>query len=126
MNRQTGVTLGGMLSFMLVLILVLYTAARVVPGYMDYWLIKRSLAALVVEPGIQSSSDGDIRLKFAKALSMNNITQADRADLLIERVPDGIQLSVDFSIKRPYMGAISLCLDFHAVASSGKPVPAAN
>ena len=119
MKQQTGITLGGMMLFMLLLIMAVYTISRIAPGYMDYWAVSRTLNSLAAKPGIQSSSDENIRNQFAKQLNMNNITEVDRSDLLIERIPGGVRLSAAFSAKRPLFGAVSLCLDFHAEASSG-------
>lgn len=119
MKRQTGATLGGLIFFMLLLSLAAYSAFRVVPAYMDYWLVGRALDNLAAQPGIQSSSDEDIRAGFAKQLNFNNVTLAKRSDLLIERVPGGVRLSADFSVKSPFLGPVHLCMDFQAAASSG-------
>lgn len=119
LKRQTGITLGGMIFFMLLLSLAIYAASRIGPAYMDYWLVGRTLNDLVDKPGIQSSSDESIREQFEKQLRFNNVNLADRSDLLIERIPGGIKLSVTFSAKRPFIGAVSLCMDFQAQASSG-------
>lgn len=119
MKRQTGATLGGLMFFMLLLSLAVYSAFRIVPAYMDYWLVGRALDKLVELPSIQSSSDEDIRAEFAKQLNFNNVTLAKRSDLFIERVPGGVRLSANFSVKSPFLGPVNLCMDFQAAASSG-------
>jgi hypothetical protein len=121
MKRQTGITLGGMIFFLLLLSLAVYGASRIGPAYMDYWLVGKALNNLVDRPGIQSSSDESIREQFEKQLRFNNVNLADRSDLLIERIPGGVRLSVAFSAKRPFLGAVSLCMDFQAQASSSNP-----
>jgi hypothetical protein len=118
-KRQTGVTLGGMIFFLLLLSLAVSVLFRVAPAYMDYWLVGRTLDDLAAHPDIQKSSDESIRDQFSKQLSMNNITLVKRSDLLIERIPGGVRLSAAFSTQRPYFGPVSLCLDFQAEASSG-------
>jgi len=118
MKRQTGATLGGLIFFMLLLSLAVYGAFRVVPAYMDYWLVGRALDNLVALPSIQSSSDENIRAEFDKQLRFNNITLAKRSDLFIEHIPGGVRLSVNFSAKSPFLGAVNLCMDFQAEASS--------
>ena len=118
MKRQSGVTLGGMMMFLLLLIMVLYTATRIAPGYMDYWLVGRAMDTLLAQPNIQNGDDENIRAQFDKQLRFNNITQVKRSDLLIERLPGGLHLSVAFSVKRPFIGPISLCLDFEAEAGA--------
>lgn len=119
MKRQSGATLGGLIIFMMLLSLAAYSAFRIVPAYMDYWLVGRALDKLVALPSIQSRSDEDIRAEFAKQLSFNNVTLAKRSDLLIERIPDGVRLSANFSAKSPFLGSVNLCMDFQAEASSG-------
>ena len=74
---------------------------------------------LVALPDIQNSSDTSIRDQFDKQLSVNNITQITRDDLSIERKSGGIRLSVEFSAKKPFLGRMSLCLDFQSAAHSG-------
>lgn len=121
MKRQTGVTLGGMIFFLLLLSLAIYAAIRVTPVYMEYWLVGRALDNLVAQPGIRGSDDETIREQFAKQLGFNNVTLAKRSDLYIERVPGGVRLSASFSAKRPFLGPVNLCLDFQAEASAGDP-----
>jgi hypothetical protein len=119
MNRQSGVTLGGMIFFLLLLGLAAYTATRVIPAYMDYWLVQRALDELVAQPNLQDTADDRIREQFAKKLSLDNITLATRSDLYIERIPAGMRLTASFSAKRPFLGPVNLCMDFQAEASSG-------
>lgn len=118
MKRQTGATLGGLMFFMLLLSLAVYSAFRVVPAYMDYWLVGRALDKLVALPSIQNSSDENIRSEFDKQLRFDHVTLAKRSDLFIEHIPGGVRLSANFSAKSPFLGPVNLCMDFQAEASS--------
>ncbi|MDO9225882.1 MAG: DUF4845 domain-containing protein [Pseudomonadota bacterium] len=119
MKRQIGATLGGMIFFLLLLSLAAYTASRVIPAYMDYWLVQRALVKLVAQANPQGQDDEQLREQFTKQLSLNNITLAKRSDLYIERIPTGVRLTVTFSAKRPFLGPVHLCMDFQAEAQSG-------
>ncbi|MDP2433022.1 MAG: DUF4845 domain-containing protein [Pseudomonadota bacterium] len=119
MKRQSGATLSGLVFFLMLLGLAVYSAYRIVPAYMDYWLVGRVLDTLVAQPSLKNGSDESIRAQFAKQLNFNNITLANRSDLLIERPGGGLVLSAAFSVKRPFFGPINLCLEFQAEASSG-------
>jgi hypothetical protein len=119
MKRQTGATLSGLMFFLILLGLVLYTGTRIVPAYMDYWLVDRTLENLVLQPSIQNGGDEHIREQFDKELKLNNVTLASRSDLLIERIPGGLHLSAAMAVKRPYFGPVHLCLEFLAEASAG-------
>lgn len=119
MKRQSGATLSGLVFFLMLLGLAVYSAYRIVPAYMDYWLVGRVLDTLVAQPSLKNASDESIRAQFAKQLDFNNITLTNRSDLLIERTAGGLDLSAAFSVKRPFFGPINLCLEFQAKASSG-------
>lgn len=119
MKQQIGATLGGMIFFLLLLSLAAYTASRVIPAYMDYWLVQRALVKLVTQASPQGQDDEQLREQFTKQLSLDNITLAKRSDLYIERIPTGVRLTVTFSAKRPFLGPVHLCMDFQAEAQSG-------
>jgi hypothetical protein len=120
MKQQRGVTLGGMMFFMLLMILAAYMAARIVPAYMDYLLVDKTLSGIATQAGLQDSSDESIRTQFAKQLRLNNITVVGRDDLMVERIPGGVHLSTAFTVKRPFFGSVSFCMDFQSDATSGK------
>jgi len=121
MKQQRGITLGGMFFFMILVGFGAYAAARVLPGYLDYWTIQRIMNNVLEQPDIKDAKDGKenaIRAKFVKNLQINNIKTVTGEDLLVELVPNGAHLSVSFSIKQPFMGPVNLCLDFQAEATS--------
>lgn len=119
MKHQTGATLSGLMLFLFLLGLVLYTGSRIVPAYLDYWLVDRTLESLVLQPSIQNGDDEYIRGQFEKELKLNNVTLSTRSDLLIERIPGGLHLSAAMAVKRPFLGPIHLCLEFLAEARAG-------
>jgi Tfp pilus assembly protein PilX len=118
MKHQRGITLGGMLFFMVLIGFGVYTAARVLPAYMDYWVIKKIMRNVLDQPDLLQIAERDLRMKFTKELSLNNVKVVTPDDLEIEQVPGGLRLSTHFSVKEPFMGPVSLCLDFQAEASS--------
>lgn len=118
MKRQRGVTLGGVFIFMIFIGFGAYIAARVLPAYMDYWTVKRIMQNVLEMPDFQDAKEGAIRTKFNKELQINNMKTVSNDDLIVEFVPNGVRLSVEFSIKQPFMGPVSLCMDFKAEATS--------
>ncbi len=118
MNRQRGFTLGGLMLLLLLLGFVAYTAARVLPAYMDYWVVKRVMRNVLEQPNLLDIRESELRQKFAKELRLNNVKAATADDLEIEQIPGGLRLKASFSAKEPFMGPVHLCLEFHAEASS--------
>ena len=118
MKRQRGITLGGVLIFMMFIGFGAYIAARVLPAYFDYWTLQRIIKNVLMLPDIGDLKEGAIRKKFAKELQINNMKTVSDDDLLVEWIPNGVRLSVDFSVKQAFMGPVSLCMDFHAEETS--------
>jgi hypothetical protein len=117
-KQQRGITLGGLFIFMMLMGFSAYIAARVLPGYMDYWTVQRILKNVLEMPDIQGAKENAIRAKFNKELQINNMKTVTNEDLIVDWVPNGVHLSVSFSMKQPFMGPVSLCLDFQAEATS--------
>lgn len=118
MKRQRGVTLSSLLFFMLIVGFILYAMARVLPAYMDYWLVKRVMEQIAAQPDIADVKDSEVRARLGKDLRMNNVTVVGYEDVEIERLERGVHLSAEFSVKAPFMGAVHLCMDFKPEAST--------
>lgn len=118
MNKQAGVTLGGMMFFLMLLTFAAYIAARVVPAYMDYWMVRSTLEQIASQADVGDRSNEQIRDQLMKQLRLNNVTVVDRSDLSIERIPGGVYLSVPMASKKPFMGPLHLCMEFQAEARS--------
>lgn len=118
MKNQHGVTLGGMMMFMLLVIFFAYAGARVAPAYIDYWTIQKIMRNVLNQPGLMDIKERELRERFAKELRLNNVTVVTVDDLEIEQLPGGLRLSASFSDKKPFFGPISLCMDFVAEAKS--------
>jgi len=118
MKRQRGITLGGVLIFMMFVGFGAYIAARVLPAYMDYWTLQRIMQNVLEMPDIEDAKESAIRTKFNKELQMNNMKTVTNDDLIVEFVSNGVHLSAEFSVKQPFMGPVSLCMDFQAEATS--------
>jgi Tfp pilus assembly protein PilX len=118
LQGQRGITLSGVLVFMMLMIFLAYTASRIVPGYVDYWSVQRIMKNIVEQPNAADFSESEIRTRFVKELQLNNIKSVGSEDLLVEKSAGSVQLSVVFAIKNAFIGPVSLCLDFNAEASS--------
>ena len=118
MNHQRGFTLGSLLFLLALLGFAAYVAARVVPSYADYMVIRKVMRNIVETPDLQHMKESQIRLRFAKELNLNNIKIIGPDDLVIEQIPEGVRLSASYSDKQPFAGPVNLCMDYLPEASS--------
>lgn len=121
MKHQRGVTLGGLMFFMLLVGFGVYTAFRVLPGYFDYWTVQKIMRNVAGQSDVVNIRDRELRDRFARELRLNNVTVVGMEDLAIERVSNGVRLSTEFSTKRPFMGALKFCMDFNILVDSTQP-----
>lgn len=120
MKHQRGVTLGGVFFFMMLIGFAAYAAARVLPAYMDYWVVKKVMRNVLDQPNLLDIKESELRLKFTKEMSLNNVKVVTADDLVIDQIPGGLRLSTGFSVKKPFMGPVNLCMDFLAEEVSSK------
>ncbi|MCP5278282.1 MAG: DUF4845 domain-containing protein [Thiobacillus sp.] len=118
MRKQLGMSLGGLIFLLLLLVFVVYTAARVVPAYMDYWSLKHVLENVLRPLTDERVTPVSIRNRFERELSLNNIKTVSVADLEIEPMENGFHLVAEYSVKEPFWREIHLCMDFKAEAQS--------
>lgn len=109
----------GMLLLAIVVIFAGIMAMRVVPPYIQYFTIKKMVEETMDQPDLQNVSDLEIRDKFSKQLSVNDVTVVTARDLLIERGPQGVVAKLSYSVRKPLVGQASICLDFD-IQAGGK------
>lgn len=119
-HAQRGMTLLGLLFFLAIFVVVAYFLARLVPDYMDYYAVKRIVAELQTQASQGTMTDAELRKVFAKQLNVDYVKVLEPRDLVIQRDRrKGVNLYVEWSAKKPFVGNISLCADFKA----GEPLP---
>jgi type IV secretory pathway TrbF-like protein len=118
MKHQRGMTLGGLIFFMVIVGFCAYSAARIVPAYMDEWSIQKVFQAVADNAEIKTMSDNDIRYHLSRSFDTNYIKVIKADDVEIEHISEGVHLSTNYSVKAPFFGNVHLCMDFQVDASS--------
>lgn len=116
--KQRGMSLGGLIMLLMLLVIVVYLMFRTLPAYMDYWQLQHVMDNSLESLEGEKVTATTIRARFSKELSLNNITTVTPADLLIEPTQDGYRVTAEYSVKRPLWREISLCMDFKAERES--------
>ncbi|MEW5770659.1 MAG: DUF4845 domain-containing protein [Pseudomonadota bacterium] len=110
--KQRGMSLGGLIFFLIFLVFAVYVAARTVPAYMDYWQLGHVMENSLQTLGGEELTPKEIRRRFERELSLNNIDTVGPQDLTIEPTKTGFHLSAEYTVKKPLWRQISLCFDF--------------
>ncbi len=113
-RKQSGMTL---LSFVVVLGLVgfaAYVAMRLFPMYQEYYAVKSSLKGLANEQGVADMDPARIKELFFRRLNMNYSTNIKPADVKIERMEGGWNMTVVYEVRRPLVGNLDVVGNFDA------------
>lgn len=112
--RDAGISLIGVIFWIMILVFVIAFVVKVMPSYYDYWSLKNIVSQQAQQAGPEESA-GQIRYNLNGRLGVAMIHIPQR-DIVIEKV--GTQpalITVTYDKIVPLVGNISLLLHFQAV-----------
>jgi hypothetical protein len=113
MHKQRGVSLTGLIVWLVIGIFVVLLGFKLGPAYMEYSAIKTQFRALANDPGMSGVARREVEGAFAKRAMMEDIRSIGPADLQIVREGDRVVISSEYAVRVPLFGNISACLDFN-------------
>ena len=116
MNRQRGVSLGGLLLVSFLLIIVALLGLKVMPSYLEYFQVKKAVKEIMLRPETKGGNMKEIRQSFVNRSTIDNISAVKAEDLELTKDGTDLVLSAAWSVKTPLVGNVSVCIDF-AVSS---------
>ena len=110
MKKQRGVTISGLLFWAVPLVLGAILFARLVPEYLDYYKIVKSVKTVASSSSAQTVSE--IKADYEKFASVDGIKSISSADLDISK--EGNQVVIAFAYERRVhlFANVSLLLEF--------------
>jgi Domain of unknown function (DUF4845) len=118
-QHQQGLTLVSLLFWGIVIIFVALLTMKLVPAYTEYFTIQKILRDIGGDPNIKSMSNGEIRDKFNKRATIDNVSTVKASDLEITREGGSTTISVEYPFQSKLVGNVSLLVDFSASSDSG-------
>ncbi len=115
-QKQTGISLSGLLVWTVILILVTISGLKIAPAYIEFSTIKKNLSAIVKDTNVQSADLNQIRTSFSKRAQIDNIKAINSQDIKINKENGRIVLSASYTVRIPLVSNISLTIDFDAVS----------
>jgi len=111
-NRQTGISLLGLLFGGFVAIIAALLAMKLAPSYIEYFNAKKAIYSIVNEG--KELSVTDIRKSFEARATIDDITSIRPADIEIARDSGLVVLSFAYRKEIRLFGNVSVCIDFAA------------
>lgn len=113
LKHQMGITLGGFIMGVFVLVLSSITLMKLIPAYMADSTIKNTFVAIANDPEMQNASPSAIRMSFSRRSSIDDIKAIKAEDIEIDSQGGKPVLSASYAVKVPLVANISLYMDFN-------------
>jgi len=114
-NRQTGISLLGLIFGGIVLIFAALLLMKVTPSYIEYFNAKKAIYSIVNEG--KEASVTDIRKSFEARATIDDITSIAPADIEISKDRGLLVLSFAYRKEIRLFNNVALCIDFAANTS---------
>lgn len=102
--------------------LIVYSAFKVIPAYMDNAFIVESLkAAGMSEPPLKSKSTREIKGDLGKILSINNIRTVSVDDIEVVREKDKVLVNINYEVRSNLFYNIDIVVVFENQLNSLRP-----
>ena len=111
-TRQLGVSLGGLMIVLVIVIVIGIAGLKVAPSYMEFAKAKTGIEAIAREK--QSATVADIRKAFDARATIDDIAAVKATDLEITK--EGNQVVISFAYRKeiPFGANLGLYIDFAA------------
>ncbi len=111
-RRQRGVTMIGMLLIMGMAGLIGYAGLRLIPLYLNYIKVARSMNAAAAEFKSDTPDQAAVRRSLDKHWQIEDITGVESKDVEIVKDDNGLSLHVAYDDSAPYIANVSVTVHF--------------
>lgn len=112
MKRQKGLTLTGMILVSILLVLVLLTAFKIIPVYLEYFGIERQFKAMSMDPKLRGATRNQIGNAWAARSAVDDLRSMSPDLIEVTKEGDNIVVSGEYSVKVPLFRNVAACFDF--------------
>ena len=111
-KHQRGMTFIGLLCILALVGVVVYAGIRLLPIYLNYMKIARTMDSVATEVKGENPDPASIRSLIDRHFNIEDPTHVDAKDIEITRDQDGVQMHVAYDDTVPYVGNVSLSVHF--------------
>ncbi|HEY2679551.1 MAG TPA: DUF4845 domain-containing protein [Steroidobacteraceae bacterium] len=111
-QNQQGMTFLGLLCILALAGVVVYAGVRLVPVYMNYMAIARTLEAVATEVKGDNPDPQNLRNLIDRHFNIEDPKDVTVKDIEITRDEGGVEMHVAYDSIVPYLGNVSLIVHF--------------
>jgi anaerobic selenocysteine-containing dehydrogenase len=111
-RHQHGMTFIGLLCILVLVGTIGYAGLRLVPLYLNYMKVARSMDAAAADAKGENPDPGTLRNSLERHWEIEDITGVDYKDVEVVKDERGIALHVAYDDSAPYIANVSLAVHF--------------
>jgi Tfp pilus assembly protein PilE len=111
-NRQRGVTISGLIVWLVVFIVVALLAMKLIPSYMEFASARNAIQAIARERN--TATPAEVRRAFDARAQIDDITVIKGSDLDVTKQGNDMVISFTYRKEVPLFANVGLVLDFAA------------
>ena len=108
-----------MMSWLIVLgiaVFFMLIGIKMVPTYLESYSIQQVLKNMENDRTVRKMTPHEMKKSFFKRLKINSVYEFDKDWLKIKKEKFGTKIMVDYEIRKPVAGNVSIVMDFTASA----------
>ena len=114
MNRQRGVSLSGLLVWVVIVVLAALLGMKVVPSVMDYYQVVQAMKSVAQDNSLKGATVAEVRRAFGKQREVGYFKGVTEADVEITKDGGDIVLAASYQDKLRLFGNVSLVIEYEA------------
>ena len=111
-NRQGGMTMMSWLVVLGILVFFVLIGIKMVPTYIENYSVKQVLLNMENDRSVRSMTPAEMKKSFIKRLKINSVYEFNRDWIKIKKEKFGTKFSVDYEIRKPVAGNVSIVMVF--------------
>lgn len=121
-KSQKGMSLFGVLLGLAVLAFVATTAMKLVPHYMDYWSLKKSIESVATDKSTEINTVGEFYSHVSRGMQVNNIRDLDLNKVLsVTEEGNVFRAHLQYEKREPLIQNLDVVMKFDHNFSVVKP-----
>lgn len=116
-QHERGMTFLGMVTILLILGAGVYGAIRLVPVYLDYMKVARSLEQVRDEHAAVDSNPQLIRRSLQRRWDVEDVKGIDWKEVEIDKTNEGYDVIAAYEVERPFVSNVYLLVKFDKTVS---------
>jgi len=113
-NRQSGMTIFGMLLIVFLIVFFTLLTLKLVPPYLNNFKVKSDLANLVKEPGSANLSMPEVVDGLERRFEIDEVSHVHLSkDLKVTAIAGGLSINLAYEVRVPLIYNISAVVDFN-------------